>query len=95
LEIGFDSSRIENEWLERLCEREGTNTTMTYEKLFELKYKKRLSTYELLRRFPDATEQVADVALMDVPEPTLKEIMVEEKEYHRLMRLKKRFSSFL
>jgi hypothetical protein len=68
---------------------------MTYEKLFELKYKKRLSTYELLRRFPDATEQVADVALMDVPEPTLKEIMVEEKEYHRLMRLKKRFSSFL
>ena len=68
---------------------------MNYEKLFDLKFKKRLSTYELLRRFPNAMGQVADVALMDVPEPTLKEIVVEEKDFERLMKLKQRFSSFL
>jgi hypothetical protein len=68
---------------------------MDYERIFYLKFKKRLSTYELLRRFPTAMQQVADVALMDVPETTLKEIMVEEKDYLRLKRLKQQFSSFL
>ncbi|MFA7000762.1 MAG: hypothetical protein WC352_01265 [Candidatus Omnitrophota bacterium] len=68
---------------------------MDYEKIFYLKYRKRLSTYELLQRFPEALQQVADVALMEVPETTLREIMEEEGEYLRLKRLKQRFSDFL
>lgn len=67
---------------------------MSYEKLFYLKYKKGVSTYELLRRFPESLNQVADVALMDVPENTLKEIIPDERDLVRLMQLKKRFSSF-
>lgn len=67
---------------------------MSYEKLFYLKYKKGISTYELLRRFPESLDQVADVALMDVPETTLKEIIPDERDLVRLMQLKKRFSSF-
>ncbi len=67
---------------------------MSYEKLFYLKYKKGVSTYELLWRFPESLNQVADVALMDVPENTLKEIIPDERDLVRLMQLKKRFSSF-
>lgn len=64
---------------------------MTYEELFHLKFKKGLSTYELVRRFPDEIERVSEVALLDLPEATLREIIREEKDFLRLMRLKRRF----
>lgn len=67
---------------------------MTYERLFYLKYKKGLTTYELIRRFPEDAERVSEVALLDVPEPTLRKILWEKKAYERLMLLKKRFSRF-
>ena len=67
---------------------------MTYQQLFYLKFKKGVSTYELVRRFPNAIDQVSEVALLDVPESTLKEIIGEEKAFNRLMRLKRRFSRF-
>ncbi len=68
---------------------------MTYERLFYLKFKKGLSTYELIRRFPAQIERVSEVAMLEIPEPTLKEIIGGEKNFNRLMRLKKRFSRFL
>jgi hypothetical protein len=67
---------------------------MDYEELFYLKYKKGISTYELLKRFPESLDEVADVALMDVPETTLKEIIPSERDLVRLMQLKRRFSNF-
>ena len=67
---------------------------MTYEQLFYLKFKKGVSTYELVQRFPDAIERVSEVALLDLPEPTLKEMLGGEKTFHRLMRLKRKFSKF-
>lgn len=68
---------------------------MTYKRLFELKYKKGLTTYELFRRFPESAVQVSEVALLEVPEDTLRSIVGEEKSFNRLMRLKKRFSRLL
>ena len=65
---------------------------MTYQKLFYLKFKKGISTYELVRRFPEDINRVSEVALLDVPEETLRGILKEEKSFNRLMRLKKRFS---
>ena len=64
---------------------------MTYSELFVLKFKLGLSTYELVRRFPDQIQRVSEVALMDVPEETLRQIVREEKSFNRLMRLKKKF----
>lgn len=64
---------------------------MTYQKLFYLKFKKGVSTYELVRRYPDEIERVSEVALLDLPDSTLREIIREEKALRRLMRLKKRF----
>ena len=67
---------------------------MTYENLFELKYKEGVSTYELVKRFPKEITRVSEIALLDVPENTLRELIKEEKELNRLLRLKKRFSRF-
>ena len=64
---------------------------MTYAELFYLKFKRGLSTYELVRRFPNEIERVSEVALLDLPETTLREIIREEKYFLRLMRLKRRF----
>ena len=42
-----------------------------YEKLFDLKYRQGVSTYELARRFPGHIERVNEVALLDIPENML------------------------
>ena len=62
-----------------------------YQTLVDLKFKKGISTYELVRKFPDAIGRVSEIALLDVPEGVLREILKEEKLYDRLMRLKKKF----
>lgn len=68
---------------------------MTYEELFTLKFKKGFSTYELVRRFPEDVERVSELALLDVPEAILRQILGEEEAFNRLMKLKKKFSRFL
>ena len=62
---------------------------MTYEELYDLKYRKGLSTYELVRRFPEDTRRISEVALLEVPESTLREIIAEQETLHHLMALKK------
>ena len=62
---------------------------MTYQRLFNLKYRQGVSTYELIQRFPNDAERVRDVALLDVPEATLKEIIRDETIVKRLIRLKR------
>ena len=64
---------------------------MTYQALFQLKYKEGLSTVELVKRFPQEVSRVSTIALLDIPEETLREV-VNDEEFTRLMRLKKRFS---
>ena len=66
---------------------------MTYQELCYLKFKKGISTYELVKRYPDEIKRVNEVALLDVPESTMREIIHEEKILTRLMRLKKKFLS--
>ena len=67
---------------------------MTYQMLFELKFKEGVSTVELVKRYPQAVDRVSEIALLEVPLETLREIVKEEKKLNRLMRLKKKFSSF-
>ena len=62
-----------------------------YKTLFYLKYKRGISTYELVRKFPEEISRVSEVALLDVPETVLRDILKEEKLYERLMRLKRKF----
>ena len=64
---------------------------MTYEKLFDLKFKKRLSTQELVCRYPSEIQRVSEIALLDIPEATLRKILKEKKIFERLVDLKKKF----
>ena len=68
---------------------------MTYEKLFYLKFKKGYSTYELAKLYPNQIGQVSEVALLDIPEETLKAVIKEAESLRRVMRLKRKFSRLL
>lgn len=68
---------------------------MTYQKLVNLKYKKGVSTYDLVRRFPESLQQISEIALMDVPDDILREVVMEEDALAQLIKLKRRFSKFL
>ncbi len=68
---------------------------MTYRKLVDLKYKKGVSTHDLVRRFPANLQEISEVALMDVPNAILREVLTEEGALNRLIKLKKRYSRFL
>ena len=68
---------------------------MTYQKIVYLKFKKGIPTQELLKKYPEDKNRVREVALLDVPAETLREIVREEKEFNRLMRLKRKFSRFI
>lgn len=68
---------------------------MTYQKLVDLKFKKGLTTHDLVRRYPANVRQISEIALMDVPDHILKEVLTEEEAFSRLKRLKKRYSKFL
>ena len=64
---------------------------MTYREIFELKFKKGLSTYELVRKFPAEIERVSKVALLDVPPNMLRKVLPAEKDFCDLMALKKTY----
>ena len=68
---------------------------MTYQKLFYLKYKKGFSTTELAHKFPEEINRVTAIALIEVPEETLRKVVTEETSYKKIIRLKKKFSRFL
>ena len=64
---------------------------MTYEKLFDLKFKKGFSTNELMERFPEEAKKVRELALLHLPTSLLKKILEESKLLERVLRLKRRF----
>jgi len=63
---------------------------MTYERLFDLKYNQGVSTYELVCRFPEAIKLVNEVAMLEIPDDTLDEVLQEKGLRRRLKHLKKR-----
>ena len=68
---------------------------MTYKKLFYLKYKVGMPTLEIAKLYPSAAQQVNEIALLDLPEPTLRELLGEDESLNRLIRLKRRLSRLL
>ena len=67
---------------------------MTYKRIVYLKFRKKVPTQELLKRYPDS-RRVQEIAMLDIPDDLLKKIVAEEKAFNRLMRLKRRFSKFI
>lgn len=64
---------------------------MTEHELFDLKYNQGLSTQELLKRFPDDTCRIHEIALLEIEEEMLREVIPEPAFFERLMEMKKRY----
>jgi len=66
-----------------------------YEKLFDLKYRQGIPTCELVHRFPEHIARVSEVALLDIPENTLREVIQENSVFERLITLKRKLQGTL
>jgi hypothetical protein len=64
---------------------------MTYREIFELKYTQGISTSELVRRFPADVKRISEVALLEVSDEMLRQVISEAKIVDRLIGLKKRY----
>lgn len=61
---------------------------MTYKHLFELKFKKRIPTYELGKRYPKELRKISRIALLELSCKELLELVKREKELQQLLSLK-------
>ncbi|HNX69169.1 MAG TPA: hypothetical protein PLL75_02230 [Candidatus Omnitrophota bacterium] len=62
-----------------------------YDELVDLKYRRGFATHELIRRFPGQIERVSEVALLHIPDETLKEVIPEQDILQRLLDLKRQY----
>lgn len=66
---------------------------MTYERLFNLKFREEVPTYELGKRFPKEIRKISRVALLELPLSTLKTLVKRHEELEKLLKLKRNFFS--
>lgn len=64
---------------------------MTYQRIFDLKFKGEVPTHELEKRFPRERKKITRIALLHLPLSQLRELVKQEKEFQRLVALKKKF----
>jgi len=62
-----------------------------YEELIDLKYRKNIPTLKLMQRYPKQKNRVREVALLGMPEKTLRKVIQEKKLLNKLLEIKKRF----
>ncbi|PIQ85485.1 MAG: hypothetical protein COV74_08320 [Candidatus Omnitrophica bacterium CG11_big_fil_rev_8_21_14_0_20_45_26] len=62
---------------------------MTYQKIFDLKFKKKVSTVELQKYFPNENGKICKIALMELPEKTLKKLVPNKRTVKEVIQLKK------
>ncbi|OGW80860.1 MAG: hypothetical protein A3G33_05555 [Omnitrophica bacterium RIFCSPLOWO2_12_FULL_44_17] len=62
---------------------------MTYQKIFDLKFRKRVPTMELKNRYPNELAKISRIALLELPVSELKILVRKENELKRLLTLKK------
>ncbi len=63
---------------------------MTYQEIFDLKYKEGLSTFDIVKQYPNEINRVNKIAMLDIPEVVLRKVVQEEKELKELLHLKKK-----
>ena len=62
---------------------------MTYQKIFNLKFKKEMPTHELGKRYPKEREKISRIALLELPNPLLRELIKRKQEFQKLVSLKR------
>ena len=66
---------------------------MTYRALFDLKFKQKVPTIELEQKFPKDKKKISKLALLELPIHVLKSVIKDQKQFFRLLGLKKSFFS--
>jgi len=61
---------------------------MTYERLYELKFKKHIPTYQLGKRYPKELRKISRVALLELSTSLMRELVKRKEERRLLIRLK-------
>ncbi|MBI3999448.1 MAG: hypothetical protein HY351_02435 [Candidatus Omnitrophica bacterium] len=61
---------------------------MTYQRIFDLKFKEDIPTYELGKRFPREWKKISRIALLELPFSVLRSIIKQERELRKLVFLK-------
>jgi tRNA A37 threonylcarbamoyladenosine biosynthesis protein TsaE len=61
---------------------------MTYERLFQLKFREEVPTYKLGKKFPNERRKISHIALLQLSNSQLKKVMKNEEEFRKLMLLK-------
>ena len=64
---------------------------MTYREIFNMKYSQGISTSELVKRFPGDIKRISEVALLEVSDEMLRQVISEANMAERLISLKKRY----
>lgn len=62
---------------------------MTYRNLFDLKFKEKIPTLELERRFPQDKQKISRLALLELPFRLLKSVLKNHGELTQVLKLKK------
>lgn len=62
---------------------------MTYERIFNLKFKEDVPTHELGKRYPRERRKISRVALLELPLSVLRELIKQEEEFRKLVQLKR------
>ena len=62
-----------------------------YEELIDLKFRQGVPTIKLAQRFPKHQRFVNEIALLGVPERTLRQVVKEKKLLSRLKEIKRKF----
>lgn len=62
---------------------------MKYKRLYDLKFNKRVPTFELRKRFPREAGKITRVALLQLPDAVLRELIHQKKELQKLMLLRR------
>jgi len=62
---------------------------MTYERIFDLKFRNAIPTYELGKRFPKERKKISCIALLDLPVSILKKLIKRENDLGKLLTLRR------
>ncbi len=61
---------------------------VTYERIFNLKFKEAVPTHELGKRYPRERKKISRIALLELPLSVLRELIKKEEEFRKLVSLK-------
>ena len=67
---------------------------MTLQKIANLKFKKKVATLELHKKFPEFQEKISQIALSELSEEILKKIVRNPKKLKRLLEIKRSLADY-